>query len=275
MIPVIAIDTSTRSSRDYHFYDRAIIAITSPIQAAIQMFLDWGVDAYQNYVYLKNTRQINVALLEENRKLLSKIIELHEIERENFRLRELLDFREKQKLKTILARVIAKDISTEFRAIRINRGESAGLKRYMPVVTAEGIVGRVLRTTQNTADVITILDPLSAVDGIIARNRVRGLVEGLSEDHCEFRFVLRTDDIQVGDLIVSSGLEGIFPKGIPLGIVSKVRKKNYGISQDVEIRPSVDFARLEEVLVITEMEQSAVHPPPLSPLGFSKKEKTN
>ncbi|MBI2711381.1 MAG: rod shape-determining protein MreC, partial [Bdellovibrio sp.] len=108
-----------------------------------------------------------------------------------------------------------------------------------------------LRTTQNTSDVVTILDLLSAVDAIVERSRARGIVEGLTDDVCQLRYALRTDDIQPGDVLISSGLGGIFPKGVTVGTVSKVNRKPYGITQEVEVRPSVDFSKLEEVLVVT------------------------
>jgi rod shape-determining protein MreC len=151
----------------------------------------------------------------------------------------------------VVARVIAKDVSTEFRAIRINRGEASGLRKNMPVVTNEGAVGTILRTTASTAEVVTLMDSNSAVDAIDERSRARGVVEGLTDEMCQLRYVLRTDDIQTGDVMVSSGLGGMIPKGIPVGVVSKVNRKPFGITQDVEIKPSVDFSRLEEVLVIT------------------------
>ena len=98
---------------------------------------------------------------------------------------------------------------------------------------------------------VTVLDLLSAVDAIDERSRARGVVEGVTDEVCQLRYTLRTDDIQPGDMLVSSGLGGIFPKGIPIGMVSKVNRKPFGITQDVEVRPSVDFSKLEEVLVIT------------------------
>ncbi len=256
LIPIISIDTSTRKSRDYWPHDRAILMITAPIQSAITWVLDQVVSGFHNYVFLLGTRRDNVALLEENRKLLNLIASLRETQHENARLRKLLQFNEKFRLKTVAGRVIAKDVSTEFRAIRINRGESSGIRRDMAVVTNEGIVGRVLRTTSETADIVTILDLLSAVDAIVERSRARGVVEGLTEELCELRFVLRTDDIVPGDLLISSGLGGIFPKGLPVGTVSKVVRKPFGITQKVELRPSVDFSKLEEVMVVvgTEVE---------------------
>jgi rod shape-determining protein MreC len=260
LIPVIAIDTATRAPRDYRFYDRAIIFVTAPIQGAVSWLLEEGVTFFQNYVYLWNVRRDNQAVLEENRKLQNQIAALRESQQENLRLRKLLEFEEKHRLDSVVARVIAKDSSTEFRAVRINRGDSSGIRKDMAVVTHEGIVGRILRTTQDSADVVTLLDPLSGVDAIDERSRARGVIEGMSEELCALRYTLRTDDIQPGDVLITSGLGGIFPKGVPLGVVSRVNRKPFGITQEVEVRPSVDFSRLEEVMVITRSEGKVLIP---------------
>jgi rod shape-determining protein MreC len=250
IIPVIAIDTSTRSPRDYRFYDRIIVGVTSPIQASITWTLEKIASAFENYVYLWHTHRDNLALLEENRKLLNAIAGLKEIQQENIRLKKLFHFEENLSLQTVIARVIAKDVSTEFRSIRINRGETSGIKKNMAVVTEEGIVGRVLRTTPNTSDIVTVLDLYSAVDAIVERSRARGVIEGLTDDTCQLKYALRTDDILPGDTLISSGLGGIFPKGVAVGTVSKVDRKPFGITQEVEVKPSVDFSKLEEVLVV-------------------------
>ncbi len=255
LIPVIAIDTSTRAPRDYRLYDRVVVAITSPIQTAISWGLEQLVSGLQNYIFLLSTRKDNIELLGENRRLLGQIASLKETREENLRLRKLLTFQENLKLTTTVARVIAKDVSTEFRALRINRGENAGIKKDMAVVTAEGVVGRVLRTTADSADVVTILDLLSAVDAIDERSRSHGVVEGLTEEMCELRYTVRTDDLQAGDTLITSGLGGIFPKGIPVGTVTKVDKKPYGITQKIDVKPTVEFSKLEEVLVITTREE--------------------
>lgn len=250
LIPVVAIDTSTRAPKNYRFYDKVIISLTSPIQRAISWSLDLGVSFFQDYIYLLHTRQDNFLLFEENRKLLNSIANFRETQEENIRLRRLLHFEEEFKFESVLARVIGKDVSTEFRTIRINRGRSSGIQKNMAVVTNEGIVGRILETTSNTSDVVTILDLLSAVDAIDERSRARGVIEGFTDDECIFRYVLRTDDIQPGDVLVSGGLGGLFPKGIPVGIVSKASKEQFGITQEVKVQPSVNFSKLEEVMVI-------------------------
>lgn len=279
LIPLIAIDTATRAPRNYRIYDRIIVAVTAPLQTVISWSLDQATSGFQNYVFLWNTRRDNLALVEENRKLLNMIASHRETEQENIRLRRLLNFQEQFKLETVVARVVAKDVSTEFRAVRINRGENAGIRKDMAVVTNEGIVGRVLRTTPTTADVVTILDLLSAVDSIVQRSRARGVVEGKTDEVCQLRFVLRTDDIMPGDILVSSGLGGIFPKGLSVGTVSSVKRKPFGITQEVEVRPSVDFSKLEEVVIITKSSNenpldsrspSSLEPAPFTSMGANK-----
>lgn len=261
LIPVIALDTSTRSPRDYRFYDRVILAVTAPIQTAISWSLEQAVDLTQGYLYLWNVKTQNTQLFEENRKLLGQIASLKEAENENMRLRQVLNFQEKMRLETIVARVIAKDVSTEFRAVRLNRGENAGIKKGMAVVTYEGVVGRVLRTTGTTSDVVTVLDLLSAVDAVSERSRARGVVEGLTDEICQMKFTLRTDDIQIGDFLLSSGLGGIFPRGVAVGTVSKVNKKQFGISQEIEVKPAVDFTKLEEVMVVLDQKVEVIEKP--------------
>lgn len=264
LIPVVAIDTSTRAPRDYRLHDKVIVGLTAPIQAMISWSLDKLADGYNNYIYLLHTRRDNIDLIDENRKLQNLIAGFRETEQENVRLRKILQFEEKYKLESIVARVIAKDVSTDFRAIRINRGERSGVKRNMAVVTNEGIVGRVLRTTANTADVVSILDLLSAVDSIDERSRAHGVVEGLTDDTCEMRYTVRTDDIQPGDILVSSGLGLIFPKNVPVGVVSRVDRKQFGITQHVEVKPSVDFSKLEEVMVVVRAENEPLLPTTLA-----------
>lgn len=259
LIPIIAIDTTNRAPREYRFYDKIVIALTSPVQSLISWTLDTGVSLYQNYIFLWKTRQENSVLLEENRKLLTTIVNLQEAKLENQRFRKLFDFKEQFKLSGVVARVIAKDVSTEFRAIRINRGEADGIMKNMAVLHHDGIVGRIWRTTRDTADIVTILDLLSAVDAIDARSRAHGIVEGMTDEICQLKFSLRTDDIQPGDLLLTSGLGGVFAKGIPVGTVSKVFKKSFGITQTIEVRPSVDFTKLEEVFVVKEYSNAPGH----------------
>lgn len=256
LIPILALDTQSRSPKEFRFADRWIVGLTSPLQTAISWILDRGVDVAQNYLFLLSVRRENTALLEENRRLLASIVSLSEEQLENRRLRKLLKFQEEFQISQITARVIGKDASSEFRSVRINRGEAAGIRKDMAVVTADGVVGRVVRTAEHTADVVTILDLLSATDVISKRSRARGIVEGMTDELCQLKFALRTDDLEPGDLLITSGLGGIFPRGVPVGVVSQVKRPPYGITQEVEVRPNVDFSKLEEVQVITSFASS-------------------
>lgn len=257
LIPIISIDTSTRHPRDYHFFDRVIIRITGPIQLGISLVLEHAINTYNDYIYLWHTRKDNLALIEENRNLNKTIATLKEAEQENVRLKNLLAFREKTKTDFVVGRVIARDISPEFRALRVNRGEDSGIRKNMAVVTHEGVVGRVLRTTATTSDVVTILDLQSAIDVLSERSRARGIVEGYTDELAQLKFVHRTDDLKVGDALIASGLGGVFPKGIPVGTVFSVSKRKFGISQDVEVRPAVDFDKLEEVAIVLQSQTQA------------------
>lgn len=259
LIPLVAIDTSTRMPRDYRWHDRVLVNLTYPLQVVISGSLDLIVSGFQNYLFLFHTKQENQALVEENHRLLNTIVNLQEAQMENVRLRKLLTFKEEFQISSVVARVIARDVSTEFRMIRINRGETSGVKKDMAVLNNEGVVGRVFKVTPTTADVVTLLDQLSAVDSIVERSRARGIVEGMTDETCQLKFALRTDDIKPGDLLVSSGLGGIFPKGVPVGAVSKVYRRPFGITQIVEVLPSVDLSKLEEVLVLTQKSTAPLH----------------
>lgn len=224
-IPILSLNTSNKADADFNVLDRAIVFVTAPIQSMISLTIDYAAKFMQNYLLLVNTRHDFSATVEENRKLLNTIHNFKEIEVENKRLRALLQFQEKVEDKKITAQVIAKDVSSEFRSIRINKGSKAGIERGMAVVTHEGVVGKILHLTADYSDVITMLDNLSSIDAIVQRSRARGVIEGATDFACVLKYALRTDDIEVGDVIVSSGLDGIYPKGLLLGNVIKVTKK--------------------------------------------------
>jgi len=132
----------------------------------------------------------------------------------------------------------------------------------MPVVTAKGVVGRVGRVYGSYSDVILAVDPKSAVDVIIQRTGGRGLLRGIVGANryiCRIDYLLRKESVNVGDLVVTSGVAGVFPKDLHVGRISKVTKRTYGLYQEVEVTPLVDFSSLEDMLVILSP------PPPAAP----------
>jgi rod shape-determining protein MreC len=134
----------------------------------------------------------------------------------------------------------------------VNKGEKDGAAKDMAVVTSEGVVGRVIEVSLHTAKVLLITDPNSGMDVIVQRSRTQGIMEGKVEEVCVLKYVQKNEDVQVGDKVITSGLGGIFPKGLMTGTVTKVERKRPGIFQYIEVTPSVDFSRLEEVLILRE-----------------------
>ena len=219
-----------------------------------QRVFHWAVagirSVFQNYILLVDLKEENLQLQKELRRLQRENDELRESVYAVERLRRLLQFREQVPATIISAEIIAYSPSAWFRTIVINKGTRDGVNQDMPVVTWEGVVGKVMRTSPGSSIILLIIDRNSSIDVLVQRTRARGLVEGDGVSRCRLQHVARTDDIEAGDHLITSGLGGIFPKGIPMGDVAKVEKKEYGLFQEVEVRPSADFSRLEEVMVI-------------------------
>ncbi|MGZ3683311.1 MAG: rod shape-determining protein MreC [Bdellovibrionota bacterium] len=250
VVPVIALNAGGKSPADFHWFDRAAVSVSAPVQSAIRWSIETSWDALQSYVMLLSTQNNNRSLALENRRLLNEIAAFQEVARENDRLRHLVDFNAPLEGRKIVAQVIAQDVNPQFRMIRLNKGTKQGVEVGMAVIALEGVVGRVIRAGNDFSDVLSLLDSSSAIDALVQRNRYRGVVEGQGGSTLSMKYLRRTDDVQEGDLIIASGIGGLFPKGLTIGKVTSVKKKNFGISQTVEVAPAADFNRLEEVTVI-------------------------
>ena len=151
----------------------------------------------------------------------------------------------------IAAQVVGKDPSPWSKTVIVDKGTRDDVREGAPVVIPEGIVGVVVEAAGNYAKVMLLIDPNSAVDALVQETRARGIVKGGGADYCMFDYVLRKHAISVGDTVVSSGLDGVFPKGLRVGRISEIVRQNAGIFQKVSVTPYVDFDILEEVFVIT------------------------
>ncbi|MBF0227041.1 MAG: rod shape-determining protein MreC [Desulfobacterales bacterium] len=226
------------------------IFLIAPIQDCVTISIRFLRDLWEHYFYLASVSKKNIELKKKLDETLEKINYCDEIQSANERLRNLLDFRQSIPDKVMAAEVIGKDPFPWFRTIIIDKGKKDSLTKGLPVVVSEGIVGQLIDVSTNYSKVLLIIDQNSAVDGLVQRTRARGIIKGISINTCYFKYVLRKNDVEIDDIIVSSGLDGVYPKGIRIGRVSKVIKGNAGIFQDVEIDPYVDFEKLEEVFVI-------------------------
>ncbi|MHB8757081.1 MAG: rod shape-determining protein MreC [Bacillota bacterium] len=180
--------------------------------------------------------------------------QLEEYRAENERLKALLDFKTQAVYPTVAARVIARNPDSWFSLVILDKGRRAGLSEGMPVMTPSGLVGKVTRVTDTTATVLLLLDPESGAGGLVQRTRDTGVVLGQAgtTGNLQIKFFSREAKIEVGDDIVSSGLGGVFPAGLPIGRVAKVDPAEFGLVQFADVKPAVDFMHLEDVLVMTQ-----------------------
>jgi len=202
---------------------------------------------------------------EENDRLASRVARL-DMERhvlleqgvENRRLRSLLQLRERIGGELIAAEVIARDISPPFfrvTRVELDRGSRDRVRSGMPVLSGSGLVGLVLNAGAQTADVQLIVDRRAAVDVIIQRTGARGMLRGTGEEErylARIQFLGREDALRVGDLVHTSGLGQRFPPSILVGRVTRIVREDFGLYQEVEVTPAVDFSRLDEVLILTD-----------------------
>ncbi|MDO8526906.1 MAG: rod shape-determining protein MreC [Deltaproteobacteria bacterium] len=213
---------------------------------------------WRRYIYFIGIVRENEDLQKEVDILRQRVATEVETEAENKRLADLLDLKTKSWPGSIAARVVGYDPRSEFKSLRINKGTKEGIKPDMPVVAPEGLVGKIGPVFSHDALVLLIVDPASTVDVLLQRSRARALLVGM-EKETELRpgyfltrleYLKRTSDIQMGDTVVTSGLDQLFPKGILVGTVEAVQNGRFGIFIDAEVVPIVDFSRMEEVLVL-------------------------
>ena len=250
LLPLVSINMQQRPSRT-DWFDRPFSFMAGSLQNGFFSLSDGVRGTTSMYVNLIDIKKDNQSLKSENETLKTQLLAMQELQKENDRLAGLLDFQTKTKMQLIAARVISRDLLTDHATIRISKGTHHGLKAGEAVISTQGVVGYIFRPEAFTSQILLITDRYSVVDGIVARSRARGIVEGKGPDACILRYVEKSEDIQKGDLIVTSGIDNIFPKGFPVATVEEVENKPYASSLRVELKPVVDPDKLEEVFVIT------------------------
>jgi len=166
------------------------------------------------------------------------------------RLKKILSLDETILYSTVAARVISNERSSLFKTIIIEKGTDDGLSEGLPVITQQGIVGRIIESSWNVSRVLLVTDYNSNIDALVQGSRAQGILQGGGPQLSRLKYVQRTDEVKTGDTVVTSGLGGVFPKGLVLGTIATAEKRETGLFQHVEVMPAVDFTRLEEVLVI-------------------------
>jgi rod shape-determining protein MreC len=222
----------------------------TPLQHGVAVLNAEVSSFFEHYIKNVSASKNNVDLFKKIADLENQLFLTEEIRKENIRLKNHLEFKFEQNTRKILAQIVAWDSSSDYRVLRINKGQNNGVRLQSIVVTSKGLVGYVFRLTEHYADVLTVLDTNNKIDGVVERIRVHGLLEGDSEDKMKMKYVTRTEPIILNDLVITAGLGNIYPKGIRVGRVTKIERESYGITQLIELKPEVNFSTLEEVIVL-------------------------
>jgi rod shape-determining protein MreC len=234
----------------------AVTQLTSPAQVGATGMTENMTGAVSFVLELGTLRQRNAELEQVNSALLSENFGLREVERENQLLREMLDFAQTRpglelRGAQIVARVIGWESNNFLDYIMLDLGANHGLELGMPVVTDQGLVGRISETTATTSKTLLITDPSSAVNAILQSSRLHGVVRGIPGGTLVMDYLPQGETFSVGEVILTSGLGGRFPKGIPIGQVVEIRQRDFEVFQQAVVQPTVDFPRMELVMVVT------------------------
>ena len=249
-INFIVITMSSRQSSPVTGVERLFISITSPIQQGVTQTLVFARNVWHTYFLSVLAVKENIELKEQLGQARELKNRCEELELENFRLKKFVNFTDLVPDAYVAAQVIARDPSPWFKTIMIDKGLDDGLLKGSPVLVSEGIVGQIIKVSKKYSRVLLITDRNSAVDALVQNSRVRGIVKGNNEDSCSFLYAVRKDEVKEGEMIVSSGLDQVFPKGLRIGKILKVTKVYSQLFQDITIETSVDFDKIEEVLVL-------------------------
>ncbi|MDJ0811988.1 MAG: rod shape-determining protein MreC [Desulfobacterales bacterium] len=226
------------------------ITVLAPFQNAFSQSSRFLRDIWRHYFAMVAASQENDQL----KKQLARADEMKNVWVEarmaNERLRRLADLEKTFTDAVVFAEVIAKDPTTWFKTVIINKGRRDGVEKGMPALVPEGIVGQVVEASGHYAKILLIIDRNSAVDALVQRTRVRGILSGASTEQGDLDYVLLKEDVQVGDTIVTSGLDGVFPKGLRIGSIQSVEARPNEMFHTIKVAPFVDFDKLEELLVV-------------------------
>lgn len=252
LINIVFLSISAKYPHRHTIIHRLAMAGIVPLQESVINTMRFCCRIWSHYFYLVAVREecdrlkgmLDKAEMEKSRIL--------ESESECQRLRNLLEMKSEVPHRMLPSQVVGVDPSGWFKTIIINKGTKDGVSKGMAVIAPEGIVGHVVGASYRYAKVLLVIDRGSAIDALVQRTRFRGIVEGEASESCRFKYIVRKADIRIGDTVISSGLDGLFPKGLRVGIISEISKPSSGLFQELKIRPFVDFARIEEVMVILE-----------------------
>ncbi len=239
--------------------ERSALTMTYPLQKSIDYIFTAGSNFLDSYIQLVGIKERNHKLKADNDLLRFQLDQLEETQIENRRLHQLLNFKKQHEIlnQGIAAHVIGRQTSPLSHVLIIDCGSNQNLDINNPVFTLGGVVGRVIACGPQSAKILLLIDRNSACDVIIQRNRIRGVLQGTGTNLCSLAYLQRTADVKVGDKLITSGLDSIFPKGIAVGTVISASDERDGLSKKIQVQPKFDPDTIEEVYVIPSLATAA------------------
>jgi rod shape-determining protein MreC len=229
-------------------FERTVMTIFSPVPKLVNWVGQTTSDLYHGYLDMRRSVNENLELHRQVASLTTENLKLRQSEGDLKRLRSLLGYSEQFSMPTTMAQAVMLDTSGRFKSIVLDRGSNAGIQINDAIVSANGLIGRVVLTTKDMAKVQLIIDSNSSVGALLERTRRQGVVRGDSSG-AQMYEVPSLADVQPGDVVLTAGIDGVYPKGIPIGTVVKA-EKGAGLSKSIAVRPAVDFGGIEEVIVL-------------------------
>ncbi len=256
VLPFFFLSANLKNPSEVGLVDSGLLKISAPLQYVATEAAGALSSLLEEYFYVVEVGRDNDRLRDENDRLREDNRLLRVEAGENDRLRDLLELRERLPGESISAEVVTREFSQYFRVmrVRLDRGALDRVRPGMPVVSAQGLVGQIRRTSGRHADVLLTVDQESAIDVVVQRTGARGMLRGTGESNrylCRMQYLRREDEVEVGDEVYTSGLGRRFPAAILVGRVVRVERQEFGLYQEVEVAPSLSFSELEEVLILT------------------------
>ena len=246
---IILISAQVNTRRGVPMLEAATFGVFAEVQRATTSVVGGVQDSWQNYFALQQVRTDNERLTQELAQLRVQMQQERALAQQSRSLQQLLDLRSSLEVKTTGANVIGSGASAEFRTVTLDKGTGDGLRPDMAVISPSGVVGRVIMPTGRASKLQLLIDRNAAAGALVERSRAQGVVVGTGTDRLRMDYVSGTADLKVGDRVVTSGIDGIYPKGFVIGQIESV-ERGAGEFSGITVRPAVDFSGLESVLVV-------------------------
>lgn len=248
---LIMISYNLKYGANNSFLRNIVLETASPVQKILSDSIKTVRDAWLRYIFLVGLEEENKNLKKKINELKTVLVSYQESYQEAQRLKKLQSIADSGNDRFIAARVIGREQAAISRTVLINKGSSDGLKNGMPVIAPPGLIGRLVDVSWHVSRVLLLIDENSNIDGIIQRNRTQGIVSGAGSRGMILKYVSKVQDVQEGDIVVSSGMGGVFPKGWLIGQVIRVDRQEASLFLKIHVASFVDFSKLEEVLILS------------------------